>query len=149
MNKTEFREQFKRLRVAGYRLPTFDGVTVDDVMDEWFRTFQDVPRYEFEEAIDRLKKDKTDTFWPATGELWAHIFEIRKARRIRHQASDHGGAWAMSDDDTQNFLGVLRAARDKILGRMTMPRAVAQVEPDHVLREQDDQDRAAEGDVNG
>lgn len=143
MTKTEFREQFKRLRLAGYRLPVFDGVTIEDVMTEWFDTFHGCTAEEFSEAIARLKQQKTDTWWPATGEIWSHIFEVRKARRIRRQSEDVGGVWQMSEADTQAFLGVLRAARDKILGKMTMPKGVAQEEPQAVqderaLREEDD-----------
>lgn len=143
MTKTEFSEQFKRLRIAGYRLPVFDGVKVTDVVDEWYDTFKGCSALEFSDAIDRLKQVKTDTFWPATGELWFHVKEHRKARAIRRQTEDHGSAWAMSDEDSKEFLSVLRAARDKILGRMTMPHAEPQVEPDHVLREQEDREREA------
>lgn len=130
MNKAEFRGQFKRLRIAGYRMPVFDGVTVDDVLNEWFQTFQGCTVEEFSEAIDRLKREKTDTFWPATGELWALIFDIRKARAIRRQTNDHGVDWAMSDEDVQDFLAVLRATKEKILGRMTMPHAEPQTKPE-------------------
>jgi len=130
MTKTEFKEQFKRLRVAGYRLPVSDGVTVDDVMDEWFKTFQGCTSRELSEAIDRLKKEKTDTFWPATGQLWFHIKDVRKGDAIRRQASEHTGEWAMSEEDTQEFLSILRAARDRIVRKM--PNAEAQVRPQHI-----------------
>lgn len=33
-------------------------------------------------AVDKLKQTKTDTFWPATGELWCLIREYRKACEI-------------------------------------------------------------------
>jgi len=135
MTKTEFKEQFKRLRLAGYRLPVFDGVTVDGVMDEWFTTFSDCKAQEFSDAIDRLKQSKTDTFWPATGEIWSHILELRKAQRIRRQANEQGSGWRMSDGDAQEFLTMLRETRDKILARKQMPKAEPQVRPDHVDEE--------------
>lgn len=131
MTKTEFREQFKRLRMAGYRLPVFDGITVDNVLDEWFATFGGCSEREFGQAIDRLKQKKTDTFWPATGELWFHIFEIRKGDRIRRQANDHGGEWHMSDEESQAFLAMLRQTRDKILRKM--PDAAPQTRPQGML----------------
>lgn len=145
MTKAEFAEQFKRLRVAGYRLPVFDGVTVKDVTDEWYSTFALCSVHEFSHAIDKLKQEKTDTFWPAAGELWVHIFQYRKERRIRRQSSEIEGAWAMSDEDAKDFLAMLRATKEKILNRMAMPRVEPQVEPDHVLLEQEDLDRASEG----
>lgn len=129
MTKTEFKAEFKRLRVAGYRLPLMDGVTVDDVMDEWYATFAACRVEEFAWAINRLKETKTDTFWPATGELWFAIKEYRKANAIRRSASDHAGAWSMSDADVQDFLTVFRAAKAKILSKMTMPDAEPQTEP--------------------
>lgn len=143
MTKTEFADQFKRLRVAGYRLPVFDGVNVKDVTDEWYGTFQSCSVGEFAHAIDKLKQTKTDTFWPSSGELWTHIFQYRKERRIRNQANEIEGAWSMSEADAQEFLAMLRATRDKILGRMTMPHAEPQVEPDHVLLEQEEREREA------
>lgn len=143
MTKAEFGEQFKRLRVAGYRLPVFDGVKVGEVIDEWYATFQSCTQVEFAEAIDRLKQQKTDTFWPATGELWFQVFEIRKARRVRRQTDDHDGAWQMSDADAKAFLEVLRATRDRILGRMTMPQAEPQTPPDHVLLNEEERERQA------
>lgn len=141
MTKTEFKTQFKRFRMAGYRLPVFDGVTVDNIMDEWYDTFEHCTVQEFGAAIDRLKQVKTDTFWPATGEIWFYIFEYRKRNAIRRQSEGHGGDWSMSDADAQEFLAMLRATRDKILGKMTMPHAEAQVAPDHVLLEQEDRER--------
>lgn len=127
MTKAEFKDQFKRLRVAGYRLPVSDGVTVDDVMDEWFKTFQGCSVRELATSIDRLKLEKTDTFWPSTGQLWFHIKDVRKGDAIRRQANDHTGEWAMSDADTREFLAVLRAARDRIV--KGMPQADAQTRP--------------------
>lgn len=127
MTKTEFQEQFKRLRVAGYRLPVFDGVTIADVIAEWYQTFGGCTKAEFAEAIDRLKKAKTDTFWPATGELWFHIKEYRKGQAIRRSAAAVEGEWAMSDEDRDQFLAMLRQTRDKILRKM--PHAEAQTEP--------------------
>lgn len=141
MTKTEFRGQFKRLRVAGYRLPVFDGVTIEDVLDEWYATFQGCSATEFSHAIDKLKQTKPDTFWPASGELWTHIFQYRKERKIRNQANHVEGQWAMSDEDAQEFLVMLRECKNKIIEKMAMPHAEAQVEPDHVLREQEELDR--------
>lgn len=149
MTKAEFGEQFKRLRVAGYRLPVFDGVKVNDVIEEWYATFAACSREEFADAVDRLKQTKTDTFWPATGELWFHIKEGRKARAIRRSANEHGGAWSMSEEDSEAFLALLRATKDKILGRMVMPAAAVQAEPDHVVLEREARERAVEGDCNG
>lgn len=144
MTKAEFAEQFKRLRVAGYRLPVFDGVTVKDVTDEWYGTFGSCSVQELAHAIDQLKRTKTDTFWPASGELWAHIYQYRKERRIRRQSENVEGEWHMSETDAQEFLSMLRATRDKIIGRMAMPKAAVQVDPDHVLLEQEQLDRAEE-----
>lgn len=141
MTKTQFREQFKRLRVAGYRLPVFDGATIDDVLDEWYATFQSCSDAELGHAIDKLKQTKTDTFWPASGELWTHIFQYRKERKIRSQANHVEGEWSMSTEDAQEFLAMLRDCKAKILAKMSMPHAEPQVEPDHVLLEQEEQDR--------
>jgi hypothetical protein len=138
MTKAEFGEQFKRLRVAGYRLPVFDGVKVTEVIDEWYDTFRSCTPKEFAAAVDRLKETKTDTFWPATGEIWSHIKEHRKLHALRRQANEHGTEWAMSDEDAQEFLAAFRAAKDKILGKMTMPNSEAHVEPDHVQREREE-----------
>jgi hypothetical protein len=140
MTKAEFSEQFKRLRVAGYRLPVFlPGESVKDLTDEWFKTFGGCTLDEFSFAVDELKKIKTDTFWPAPGELWAQIEERRKMRRLRAQAVVSEGRWAMSDEDTREFLSLLREARDKILRKM--PHAEPQTAPQHV---QDEMDRAEE-----
>jgi hypothetical protein len=132
MTKAEFGKQFQRLRVAGYRLPVFDGVNIADVISEWYGTFGGCTEQEFAQAVDRLKQVKTDTFWPATGELWFYIKEVRKAHAIRRSASDHGGEWAMSEADADVFLAMLRATKDKILTKMAMPAAVPQVEPQAV-----------------
>jgi hypothetical protein len=140
MTKAEFSEQFKRLRVAGYRLPAFlPGESVKDLTDEWFKTFGGCALDEFSYAVDELKKIKTDTFWPAPGELWAHILERRKMRHLRSQAVMTEGAWSMSDSDAQEFLAMLRATRDRILRKM--PSAEPQTIPEHV---QDEIDRAGE-----
>lgn len=143
MTKGEFGEQFKRLRIAGYRLPVFDGVKITEVIDEWYQTFQGCTASEFAEAVDRLKQAKTDTWWPATGELWTHIFEARKERRIRRQTHETGGTWQMSDEDSQEFLALLRAAKDKILGRMAMPNVEPQVEPPHITEAREERARQA------
>lgn len=142
MTKAEFSEQFKRLRVAGYRLPVFDGVKITDVIDEWYQSFQGCSVAEFSAAVDKLKQTKTDTFWPATGELWFLIKEYRKSNAIRRSAREVGGEWGMSDADAQEFLTMLRGTMRKIAKKHTMPHAVAQVEPDHVLLEQEELDRA-------
>lgn len=130
MTKTEFRDQFKRLRVCGYRLPVFTDATIDDVLTEWYATFKDCSGQEFSEAIDRLKREKTDTFWPATGELWAQIADVRKARRIRLQSreSGHGGP-EMSDEMRQEFLKDFREFKERMLGK-SMPDAAPQVAPE-------------------
>lgn len=130
MTKAEFAEQFKRLRVAGYRLPIFDGVTVKDVTDEWYATFGSCSVTELSHAIDRLKQTKTDTFWPASGELWEHIFQYRKERRIRSEINQSGPSWEMSEAEAQEFLRVFRAAKEKILRKMSMADAQSQVEPE-------------------
>lgn len=134
MTKTEFQEQFKRLRVAGYRLPVFDGITIADVIAEWYGTFGTCSKEEFSAAIDKLKQVKTDTFWPATGELWALVYEVRKAHRIRLQSQqDDTGSWSMSDEDAQEFLTVLRECKQRVISRMTMPHAEPQTPPQAVL----------------
>lgn len=143
MTKGEFGEQFKRLRIAGYRLPVFDGVKVTDVVDEWYGTFGSCSVQEFAHAIDKLKQTKTDTFWPASGEIWTHIFQYRKERRIRSQANEVGHEWSMSDADAQDFLAMLRECKAKVLAKMTMPHAEPQAEPDHVLIEQEEREREA------
>lgn len=144
MTKAEFAAQFKRLRVAGYRLPVFDGVTVKDVTDEWYGTFANCSAEEFAQAIDRLKQRKTDTFWPATGELWAHIFEIRKARRIRAQVGE-SHEWPETPATVrQELAGMFRGFAQQLAAKMTIPEAPVQVAPDHVLLEQEERDRDAE-----
>jgi len=149
MTKTEFKDQFKRLRVAGYRLPISEGVTVDDVMTEWFQTFQGCTVREFSTAIDNLKRVKQDTFWPATGELWSQIKEIRKGNRIRRQTEDTAGSWSMSDEDAQEFLALLRATKDKIIGRMAMPHAEPQTRPQALIDAEElaREDRIANGET--
>lgn len=144
MTKTEFSDQFKRLRVAGYRLPVFDGITIKDVIDEWFKTFGSCTVEEFSQAIDRLKQGKQDTFWPATGELWAHVFEVRKARRIRLQGqmpTDHD----IPAGDRQELAAMFRTFAQQLGQRMTMPKAVAQEEPQAIqdARTVADEDAAA------
>jgi hypothetical protein len=140
MTKAEFGEQFKRLRIAGYRLPVFDGVKVGEVVDEWYGTFGSCSVAEFSHAIEKLKQTKTDTWWPATGELWTHIFQYRKERKIRSQANDGGHSWSMSDEDVNEFLAVFRECKQRVLAKMTMPHAEPQVEPDHVLLEQEERE---------
>lgn len=145
MNKTEFKEQFKRLRVSGYRLPVFDGVTIEDVMAEWYTTFGACSVEEFSSAIDTLKQVKTDTFWPATGEIWTHVLRYRKERRIRLQAQSgqHIGGKELSDAQRREMAGMFREFAQKLGARMTMPKAEAQTVPDHVQLEHEEQDRAA------
>lgn len=149
MTKTEFGKQFQRLRVAGYRLPVFDGVTIADVITEWYGTFGNCSEAEFSEAIDRLKQSKTDTFWPATGELWAHVYELRKARRIRLQAAQPDYQDGRSPVQRQELAEMFRGFAKTLSQRMAMKAepSDAQVEPDHVLIDQEDQDRAAKGDA--
>lgn len=145
MTKAEFSEQFKRLRVAGYRLPVFDGITIADVITEWYGTFGNCSVAEFSEAIDRLKQSKTDTFWPATGELWAEVYEIRKARRIRLQAVQPDYADTIPNERRQELAGMFRDFAKTLAGRMAMkghPSDV-QAEPEHVAI--DEEDRKSEG----
>jgi hypothetical protein len=153
MTKTEFAEQFKRLRVAGYRLPVFDGVSVKDVTDEWYGTFGNCSADEFSQAIDRLKQSKTDTFWPATGELWQHVFEVRKARRIRLQAMQADPVDTVPQTQRQELAAMFRGFAQQLSQRMSMPKvseAVGQQEAaDEALRDEEDLKRAAEGDVCG
>jgi len=131
MTKSEFSAQFKRLLAAGYRLPAFDGITIKDVIDEWFGTFGPCSVGEFSQTVDRLKQRKTDTFWPATGEIWQLILEVRKDRYIRKQSQDPGPVWGMSDADTREFLSELRACQKRIIAKQAMPHAEPQVKPDH------------------
>ncbi len=132
MTKAEFREQFKRLRVAGYRLPISDGVTVDDVLAEWFQTFGGCTVREFAEAIDRLKKSKADTFWPAPGELWAHVFEIRKAHRIRLQTANPDFGQDISPDVRSEMAAAFREFAAHLSQKMAMRHAPAQTRPQDV-----------------
>lgn len=145
MNKTEFKEQFKRLRVAGYRLPVWDDVKVDEVMAEWYATFGNCSVEEFSSAIDTLKQVKTDTFWPATGEIWTHVLRYRKERRIRLQAQS-GGEYhypELSSSQRKEMAGMFREFAQKLGQRMTMPKVESadQVEPDHVIRQHEEDDR--------
>ena len=142
MTKTEFSDQFKRLRVSGYRLPVFDGITVKDVTEEWFRTFGQCSAEEFSQAIDRLKQTKTDTFWPATGEIWQHVFEVRKARRIRQQMAMPEAGAETPAQVRQELAGMFRDFASKLSQRMSMPKANVpeQVEPDDVLLERENRE---------
>lgn len=154
MTKTEFQEQFKRLRVAGYRLPVFDGITIADVIAEWYGTFGSCSKEEFSEAIDRLKKDKTDTFWPATGELWAHVYEFRKARRIRLQAqSPDYDDRPLTPEQSQEFVSMFRQFQKQLVKKMAMPHAEPQQAPqaaiDAELIAEEDREHAAKGEVCG
>jgi len=142
MTKTEFKAQFKRLRVSGYRLPVFDGVTIEDVMAEWFGTFGSCTTEEFSGAVDRLKETKTDTFWPATGEIWTHIRQLRKERRIRIQSQHPGYENKLTDAQAQEFLSDFRQFQKKLVAKMTMPHAEVQTAPDHVQREEEDEERS-------
>lgn len=131
MTKTEFGKQFQRLRVAGYRLPVFDGVTVADVVAEWFDTFKGCTVEEFSEAIDRLKQHKTDTWWPATGEIWALVFDVRKARALRNQCDSSTAEWpAVGPDIRQQLAAEFRDFAHRLSQKMTMPNAAPQVTPD-------------------
>lgn len=143
MTKAEFTAQFKRLRIAGYRLPVFDGVTVKDVVDEWYATFGSCSVSEFSHAINCLKQTKTDTFWPASGELWTHIRQYRKERRIRAEANAPSVEDGLSAEQRQAFLESFREFRDSLMAKMSMPHAEAQVEPDEVLRDQEEREREA------
>lgn len=136
MTKAEFRDQFKRLRVAGYRLPVGDGVTVDDVMTGMYADFGACSCDEFSRAIDLLKQAKTDTFWPAPGDIWKHIKTVRKANAIRKSAREVDGEWQMSDADAAEFLSLLRETKRKILSKMAMAHAEPQKAPQAVLDEQ-------------
>jgi hypothetical protein len=141
MTKTEFQSQFKRLRVAGYRLPVFDGITIADVIEEWYGTFGNCSVDEFSKAIDLLKQKKTDTFWPATGELWAQVYEIRKARRIRLQAEQPSDPDTLPQAKRDELAGMFRDFAKTLAQRMAMKSAPSDVQevPDHVALEQEDQ----------
>lgn len=143
MTKAEFTVQFKRLRVAGYRLPVFDGATIKDVIDEWYGTFEACSVTEFSHAIDCLKRTKTDTFWPASGELWMHILQHRKERRIRAEANSVGIGTSLTAEQRKEFLKSFREFRQALLAKMAMPHAEPQVEPDHVILEQEEREREA------
>lgn len=142
MTKAEFQEQFKRLRVAGYRLPVFDGISVKDVIDEWYGTFGACTVQEFSQAIDRLKQVKTDTFWPATGELWTLVFEVRKARRIRLQAQQPDYERTLTPEQSREFLTQFQEFKKALVAKMTMPHAEPQTVPDHVLIEDEERSGA-------
>lgn len=147
MTKTEFRTQFKRLRTAGYRLPVWDGITVDDVLTEWFDTFGTCSEPEFSAAIDKLKQVKTDTFWPATGELWTHIFAYRKERRIRLQAQSgtHYDGAELTPSQRAEMAGMFREFAKTLGQRMAMKAAPSDTQetPDHVMREQEEREETA------
>ena len=151
MTKAEFQTQFKRLRVAGYRLPVFTDITITDVITEWYGTFGNCSLEEFSEAIDKLKQSKTDTFWPATGEIWAHVFEIRKARRIRLQAMQPDPEDAIPQTTRQELAGMFREFAKTLSQRMAMKGVPGDVQevPDHELLAEEDRKRAAEGDACG
>lgn len=136
MTKAEFSQQFKRLRIAGYRLPVFDDVKIGEVVDEWFGTFGSCSVTEFAHAIDKLKQTKTDTFWPSSGELWTHIFQDRKERRIRREAENPGHESTLSPERRQEFLSAFREFQQQLIAKMTMPHAEPQTAPQHVLDEQ-------------
>lgn len=138
MTKTEFGNQFKRLRASGYHLVLPDGITLPEVVDEWYRTFGACSVAELAHAIDCLKRTKLDTFWPAPGELWAPIFQYRKERRIQAEARNGGGEDdPTAPDQRQEFQAAFQAFRDRLLAKMTMPEATVQVEPEHVREEAD------------
>jgi hypothetical protein len=141
MTKTEFQEQFKRLRVAGYRLPVFDGITIADVIAEWYGTFGACSVQEFSDAIDRLKKAKTDTFWPATGEIWQHVYEVRKARRIKQSMQMPEYGETTPQEVRTELAGMFREFATKLSQRMAMPKVAeslaVQDEPDHVQLERE------------
>lgn len=153
MTKAEFGEQFKRLRVAGYRLPVFDGVKVNDVIEEWYGTFGSCSHEEFSQAIDRLKQQKTDTWWPATGELWQHIFEVRKARKIRQSMTTPEYGSETPQQVRQELAGMFRQFAQTLSQKMAMPKVSEsigqQAAADHALREDEDLKRGAEGDACG
>lgn len=143
MTKTDFGKQFQRLRVAGYRLPVFDGVKVTEVIDEWYATFGGCSLEEFSAAIDRLKQQKTDTWWPATGEIWSHIFEIRKARRIRNSVNE-SHEWPETGPNLRQQLAAdFREFARKLSQQMTMPHAEPQVPPQHVTEDEEERARLA------
>jgi hypothetical protein len=79
MTKLEFREQFKRLVIAGYRLPS--DIPEGEVMAEWYETFAKESADDLAVAITELKKAKADTFWPSIGQVYQGIADLKKARR--------------------------------------------------------------------
>jgi len=93
MTKPEFKVEFDRMTKAGYRLP--EGFSVTDIMDEWFDTFQHCQVAEFAAAIDRLKRTKTDTFWPAIGALYQDV----QAQRHAHYAGLPSREYPMASDE--------------------------------------------------
>jgi hypothetical protein len=141
MTKTEFSEQFKRLRVAGYRLPVFQpGESVSDLTAEWYGTFGACTKDEFAYAIDELKKAKTDTWWPAPGELWAHVFEYRKGRRLRLQQQMPGDDGdGLTPAQRQELAAHFRDFARRLSAKMAMPKVseglARQDVPDEVLQE--------------
>jgi hypothetical protein len=131
MTKGEFGTEFQRLRIAGYRLPVFDGITIKDVIDEWYSTFASCSVEDFSAAIDKLKQTKTDTWWPATGEIWALVFEVRHARAIRSQHDSSMTEWPEIPVDVREQLAAKFRDFAASLGRrMAMPDAEPQVKPE-------------------
>lgn len=99
-------------------------------------------------AIDRLKQHKTDTWWPATGEIWAHIFEIRKARKVRASMDDHGEFPETPADVRAQLAAGFREFAQKLSQRMTMPHAGPQVEPEHVIEDREARAKQAAGEAS-
>jgi hypothetical protein len=138
MTKAEFQEQFKRLRVAGYRLPAFQpGESVKDLMAEWFGTFGKCSKEEFAYAIDELKKAKEDTFWPAPGELWRFVFEHRKQRRIRLQSQMPDDGDGLTQAQRDELAAHFRDFAQRLSAKMAMPKVAAQEEPQAVIDARD------------
>lgn len=120
MTKAEFKTQFDRLRLAGYRLQLPEGAAIQAVLAEWYPTFAECYVEDLAVAIDRVKQTKTDTFWPAIGEVYQHILDVRKERARRNSERDYDYP-EVPEAERQAGLAYLKEAMKAIQQKHRMP----------------------------
>jgi hypothetical protein len=83
---------FERLERAGFRVP--DPERVPDLYREWFNALQHYAAADVEAGIDRIIRDKRETFWPTIGAVREAIHAATAGRETTpHCATCGGSTW--------------------------------------------------------
>jgi len=102
MTKEEFRVQFKRLVIAGYRIPP--DMPEADVMAEWYDSLAGELAEDLAVSITGLKRSKSDTFWPSIGEVYDGIGQAKRLRGFEAGGNKceecHGNTWVTMPGQT-------------------------------------------------